>query len=86
MNVNYKNLKIWQRSLSFCQAVYLASKNFPESEKFGLTNQLRRAVVSIPSNIAEGAGRKSKVISKDFYVLQKVLQTKLKHKLSSHRN
>ena len=60
MNVNYKNLKIWQRSVNFCTAIYMVSKAFPESEKFGLTNQLRRAAISIPSNIAEGAGRKSK--------------------------
>jgi len=60
MNVNYKELKIWQRSVDFCTQIYIVSKQFPESEKFGLTNQIRRAAVSIPSNIAEGAGRKSK--------------------------
>ena len=60
MNLNYKNLKIWQRSVDLCTSIYLVSQNFPESEKFGLTNQIRRAAISIPSNIAEGAGRKSK--------------------------
>lgn len=60
MKGNYKNLKIWQRSVTFCTLVYSTSKAFPESEKFGLTSQIRRAAVSVSSNIAEGAGRKSR--------------------------
>lgn len=62
MNVNYKQLKIWQRSVIFCTKIYKATNDFPGSEEFGLTNQIRRAAVSIPSNIniAEGAGRKSR--------------------------
>lgn len=60
---NFKELKIWQESRKFCKLVYQTTKPFPDSEKFGLTSQIRRAVVSILSNIAEGAGRKS---TKDF--------------------
>lgn len=56
---SYKDLLVWQKSMDFCEFVYLSSHSFPSSEKFGLTNQIRRAVVSIPSNIAEGFGRKS---------------------------
>lgn len=59
----FKDLEIWKLSRVFCSTIYEITINFPESEKFGITNQLRRASVSIPSNIAEGASRKS---NKDF--------------------
>ncbi len=55
----YKDLKVWGKSYSLCLEIYKITKRFPESEKFGLTSQLRRASVSIPSNIAEGYGRKT---------------------------
>lgn len=59
----FKELGIWSRSRSFCSLIYEATSKFPKSEKFGLTNQLRRASVSIPSNIAKGSSRSS---TKDF--------------------
>ncbi|WP_136669061.1 four helix bundle protein [Flavobacterium sp. H122] len=59
----FKDLEIWKLSRRFCSLIYVATECYPENEKFGLTNQLRRASVSIPSNIAEGASRKS---NKDF--------------------
>ncbi|MEP1489464.1 MAG: four helix bundle protein [Algibacter sp.] len=59
----FKELEIWKRSRLFCSQIYALTSSFPEAEKFGLTNQLRRASVSIPSNIAEGSSRKS---NKDF--------------------
>ena len=55
----YKELKVWGKSYSLCLDIYKLSKKFPDIEKFGLTSQLRRASVSIPSNIAEGYGRKT---------------------------
>lgn len=55
----FKELQIWNRSKLFCSEIYAITSKFPESEKFGLTNQLRRASVSIPSNIAEGSSRAS---------------------------
>lgn len=55
----YKELEIWNRSIELTKSVYGLSKNFPDDERFGLTSQIRRAVVSIASNIAEGAGRNS---------------------------
>ncbi|WP_438965526.1 four helix bundle protein [Flavobacterium sp.] len=55
----FKELIIWQKSRLFCSEIYLSTSNFPSEEKFGLTNQLRRASVSIPSNIAEGSSRNS---------------------------
>lgn len=60
---NFKELKVWQDSMKYCQSIYEITKRFPESERFGLANQMRRASVSIPSNIAEGTGRGS---DKDF--------------------
>jgi four helix bundle protein len=59
----FKDLKVWKKSRLFCSEIYSITSKFPETEKFGLTNQLRRASVSIPSNIAEGPSRHS---NKDF--------------------
>lgn len=55
----YKDLEVWQKAYAFCLEIYQATKNFPAEEKYGLTSQIRRAVISIPSNIAEGYGRKN---------------------------
>jgi len=60
---NLKDLKIWNKAMELSVDVYKATANFPSDERFGLISQSRRAAVSIPSNIAEGAGRNSK---KDF--------------------
>ena len=54
---NYRELKIWQRSMDFVVKVYEVSSLFPKEEKYGLTSQLRSCAVSVPSNISEGAGR-----------------------------
>ena len=56
---NYKELKVWQKSYQLCLTIYKATKAFPKNEGFGLTSQMRRAALSIPSNIAEGYGRKT---------------------------
>ncbi len=56
---NYKKLEIWKRSKDFCVEIYRITAQFPAEEKFGLTVQLRRAAVSVPSNIAEGSSRRS---------------------------
>jgi len=55
----YRESVAWQRGMELTSAVYAATRSFPVDERFGLTNQLRRASVSIPSNIAEGKGRNS---------------------------
>ena len=54
---SYRDLIVWQKSMILVVDVYKLSKSFPDDERFGLTSQLRRCVVSIPSNIAEGYGR-----------------------------
>lgn len=53
----FKELIVWKKSRELVKEIYLMSNSFPEDERFGLTQQIRRAVVSISSNIAEGAGR-----------------------------
>ena len=55
----HERLDVWNKAIEFVIAVYRATENFPKEEKFGLTSQIRRASVSIPANIAEGAARKS---------------------------
>jgi four helix bundle protein len=57
MNHNFLNLGIWKRSRILVKQVYEITRNFPDDEKFGLTSQIRRCAVSVPSNIAEGCGR-----------------------------
>ena len=52
---DYSNLQVWRRSIALCREVYRLTGSFPDDERFGLTTQMRRAAVSIPSNIAEGA-------------------------------
>jgi four helix bundle protein len=56
---NLKELKIWHKAMELTTEVYRLTADFPKEEKYGLTSQIRRAAVSIPSNIAEGAGRNS---------------------------
>ena len=54
---NYLDLIAWQKAMDYAEAVYAATRGFPREELYGLTSQLRRAAVSVPSNIAEGQGR-----------------------------
>ncbi len=56
---DFKDLQIWQMSMNLAENIYKLSRGFPKSEVYGLTSQLRRSVVSIPSNIAEGFSRRS---------------------------
>lgn len=54
---NFEKLQVWQKAVAFAGQVYRASSSFPVAERFGLTNQIRRAAVSISSNLAEGSAR-----------------------------
>jgi four helix bundle protein len=53
----FKELKVWQRSVDLAVEVYKATQNFPVEERYSITSQIRRSAVSVPSNVAEGAGR-----------------------------
>jgi len=57
---NFEKLEVWKKSINFADLIYNQTRHFPADERFGLTNQLRRAAVSISSNIAEGSSRTSK--------------------------
>jgi len=56
---NYQELIVWQKAMDLVEEVYIASKSFPRKEIYGLMSQVRRAAISIPSNIAEGQGRRT---------------------------
>jgi four helix bundle protein len=57
---NFEKLEVWQKAIDFADLIYANTRGFPAEERFGLTNQMRRAAVSISSNIAEGCSRGSK--------------------------
>lgn len=56
---NYRQLKVWEKAIDLVIDIYKTTAEFPKEEKYGLISQMRRSVVSVPSNIAEGAGRNS---------------------------
>ena len=62
----YKDLIVWQKAMYLAEQTYKLTKGFPKEETYGLTSQLRRAVVSVPSNIAEGQARQSTAEFKNF--------------------
>ena len=66
--ISYKELMVWKQSYNFGLEIYKITKNFPQEEKFGLITQLRRASVSIPSNIAEGSKRSTRKDYRSFLV------------------
>jgi len=67
MNKPHKNLKVWQKSMDLCTKTYEITEAFPKHELYGLASQMRRAAVSIPCNISEGAARSSGKESAQFY-------------------
>lgn len=81
LNLNHKRLDVWKVSKNFVIKIYMFTENFPKFEIYGLSNQIRRTAVSIPSNIAEGAARKSASERKRFYEISRsslvVLDTQL---------
>lgn len=71
---HYRELIVWQKAMSLVEAVYRITNEFPKAEVYGLTSQMRRAAVSVPSNIAEGQGRSS---TRDFLHFLAVAQGSL---------
>jgi four helix bundle protein len=64
---SFRDLEVWQESMTLVEEIYAISKSFPRDELFGLTPQLRKAAVSIPSNIGEGARRKKRRVTPNHY-------------------
>jgi four helix bundle protein len=69
MELSYKNLIVWQKSLELTKAIYLLTDLLPPLENFILKSQMRRAAISVSSNIAEGSGRRTVADKKHFYVI-----------------
>lgn len=67
MGKTYKDLLVWNKAIDLAEAIYLVTDKFPREEIFGLTSQMRRAAVSIPSNIAEGKLRNGNKEFRHFY-------------------
>jgi len=63
---SFRDLVAWQRGMALARMVYGATRGMPDSERFGLTNQMRRSAISVPSNIAEGYGRESRADLRKF--------------------
>ncbi len=66
---NFRDLRVWHKAMDLSVAVYNIAKQFPPEEKYGLRNQIQRAVVSIPSNIAEGHDRNTVNDTRQFYYI-----------------
>lgn len=67
LKLNHKKLTVWEKSIDFVKEVYRLTDNFPSEEKFGLISQVRRAAVSVSSNLSEGASRKSEKERRRYY-------------------
>jgi len=72
---DYRDLDVWNEAMTLCESIYDVTKAFPREEMFGLSSQMRRAAVSIPSNIAEGYGREQ---TKSFIQYLRIAQGSLK--------
>jgi len=82
---DFKKQKVWQKSHQLTLDIYKATSNFPREELYGLTNQIRRACISIPANIAEGCGRSSEADFSRFLQIAMGSATELEyHLLLSH--
>ena len=68
---SYRDILVWQKSMSLVKLIYEETRSFPKEEMFGLTLQMRRATVSVPCNIAEGQGRASKRDFRQFVAISR---------------
>ena len=78
---SFRDLQVWQRSMELTAAVYRLTQRFPREEAFGLTSQLRRSAISIPSNIAEGHGRMNPREFKHFLLIARASNCELQTQL-----
>ena len=77
----FRDLIVWQKSMDLTREIYRITKNMPEDERFGLTNQMRRAAVSVPSNIAEGYCRQGRM---DYIRFLKIARGSLAELMTQH--
>ncbi|MBD2730917.1 four helix bundle protein [Nostoc sp. FACHB-892] len=83
---SYQDLQVWQEGMNLAEACYFVTKSFPKEETYGMTSQIRRAAVSIPANIAEGYGRRSRGEYLQFlYIAQGSLKELETHLILSKR-
>ena len=83
---SYRDLKVWQEGMELAEKCYLVSRNFPKEELYGMISQIRRAYASIPANIAEGHGRKTRKEYIQFlYIAQGSLKELETHLMLSKR-
>lgn len=75
---SFKDLVVWQRAMQLSVAVYTLTASFQAAEKFGLTNQLRRAAVSVPSNIAEGTAKRAEASTSHFWDMREARSVRFK--------
>jgi four helix bundle protein len=78
---SYRDLIVWQKSMNLVTLVYSLTSEFPENEKFGLTSQIKRSTISIPSNISESYGRNYRKDYSRFFKWLEVLYLNVKLKL-----
>ncbi len=78
---SFRDLQVWQRAMELTVAVYRLTQHFPREEAFGLTSQLRRSAVSVPSNIAEGHGRMNPREFKHFLLIARASNCELQTQL-----
>jgi four helix bundle protein len=86
MEKAHKKLRAWQEAMSLTQHIYEVTKNFPTEEKYGIVNQMRRAAVSVPSNIAEGAARNGTKDSIHFYIIARASLSELDTQIELCKN
>lgn len=82
----HKDLDVWKKAIDLVTVIYKKTELFPKTEAYGLTSQIRRSAVSIPSNIAEGASRKSKTEFKQFLFIALSSAAELETQLIISRN
>ncbi|MCZ6703548.1 MAG: four helix bundle protein [Ignavibacteria bacterium] len=86
LKLNHKNLDVWQIAMKFVSRIYKTTKVFPKEELFGLTNQIRRAAVSIVSNITKGSARSSAADRKKFYEISRPSLVEIDTQLENSQN
>ncbi len=82
----HKDLDVWKRSIEFVTSIYQITKSFPKEEIYGLTSQIRRSAISVPSNIAEGAARNHKNEFKQFLYISLSSCSELNTQLTISQN